>query len=377
MKKLAKGLIFGATLKWKLIIGGSLALIALLVILAIGIFQSIIGGSGDDSSQDGEFVDIESGSQQISETVEQYRDDVEYYAKEYEVEEYVDVLLAMMEQESSGKGSDPFQASESKCGYIGCITDPKESIEQGVKYFSEVLEQAEGDVELTLQSYNFGGGFIDFVLDKGESYSKELAIEFSSMKYAELRHTGIYSCIHPEYSDVGACYGDVEYVDNVLRYYQPVSSDQLEGVETANASAEDGDFASPVETPLVTSEFGNRTHPVTGEVGKFHSGIDFGCNNGVTNILSSANGEVVFSDWSTGYGNTVIVQHDDNLYTHYAHMSSNSVSVGDSVSQGEEVGVCGSTGQSTGPHLHFEVKEEAWGGHNNPRDYIDVPEIQS
>lgn len=370
MKNLAKGLIFGATLKWKLIIGGSLLGIGFLAVLLIGIFQSIVGDSGDNASQEGEFVELESGSSQISEQVEQYRSDVEFYAKEYGVEEYVDVLLAMMMQESGGKGNDPFQASESKCGYIGCITDPKESIEQGVKYFSEVLAQAEGDVKLALQSYNFGGGFINYVLEKGESYSPDLAIEFSAMKYAELKHTGIYSCVHPEYTDVGACYGDVEYVDNVLRYYQPVSSDQLEGVETVNAGASDGDFALPVKPAIVTSEFGKRTHPVTGEVGSFHKGIDFGCAGGVSNITSSANGQVVYADWVNGYGNTIIVQHDDNLFTQYAHLSSINVSIGDNVSQGDEIGVCGSTGRSTGPHLDFEVKEAMWEGHQNPRDYL-------
>src|SRR5699024_5509165 len=114
---------------------------------------------------------------------------------------------------SGGRGDDPMQASESLCGSVGCITDPEQSIEQGVKYFSQVLERAEGDVKLTLQSYNFGGGFIDYVMDNGGSYTQDLAIDFSAMKYEELKHTGNYSCVRPEAVQYNACYGDIYYVD--------------------------------------------------------------------------------------------------------------------------------------------------------------------
>src|SRR5699024_3490212 len=80
--------------------------------------------------------------------VEQHRSTVSKYAKEYDVEEHTDVLLAMMLQESGGRGDDPMQSSESLCGQVGCITDSEKSIKQGVLYFSEALEAANGDIEL-------------------------------------------------------------------------------------------------------------------------------------------------------------------------------------------------------------------------------------
>lgn len=83
----------------------------------------------------------------FSEKVEQHRPLVEKYAEEYDVENHVDVLLAMIMQESGGRGDDPMQSSESLCGEVGCITDPEDSIEQGVAYFSKIHDASDGDVE--------------------------------------------------------------------------------------------------------------------------------------------------------------------------------------------------------------------------------------
>src|SRR5690625_1098432 len=84
----------------------------------------------------------------FSKKVEQYRPTVSKYAKEYGVEEHIDVLLAMMMQESGGRGSDPMQSSESLCGKVGCIDDPELSIKQGVSYFADTLQAADENVEL-------------------------------------------------------------------------------------------------------------------------------------------------------------------------------------------------------------------------------------
>lgn len=311
-------------------------------------------------------INIPAGTLPLSPQVEQYRPVVEKYSSKYGVSEYVDVLLAMMMQESGGRGSDPFQSSESKCGYIGCISSPEESIDQGVKYFSQVIEDAGHDVRLALQSYNFGGGFITYVQNNGGSYTKEIAIEFSSMMYSKLKHTGMFSCIHPEYASVGACYGDVKYVDNVLRYYHPVSSNKIAEI----APKSNGEWANPIqESAQITSPFGMRIHPIHGGK-KMHKGVDFACVGGVTSINSVDNGIVVHSGFLNGWGNTVVVQHDDDLFSHYAHMSSIDVSKGDQVQQGQKVGVCGSTGDSTGPHLHLEARTGMWDGHFDPMDML-------
>ena len=104
----------------------------------------------------------------------------------------------------------------------------------------------------------------------------------------------------------------------------------------------------------------------------FHTGIDYGCPLN-TPILASADGVVVFAAWeSTGYGNAVIIQHDDGRATLYAHLSDISVSVGTTVRQGTLLGHSGSTGNSTGPHLHFEARTKWW-NYNTHFDPMTLP----
>lgn len=147
---------------------------------------------------------------------------VEKYAKEYHVSDHVDVILAMMMQESGGRGNDPMQSSESYCGEVGCIDDPELSIKQGVYYFSQTLEAANGDIELAVQSYNFGKGFIDYVEKKAGKYSQEIAIDFSQEMYDKDRET--YTCYRDEAKEYDACYGDIYYVRDVMAYKEALAS---------------------------------------------------------------------------------------------------------------------------------------------------------
>lgn len=105
----------------------------------------------------------------------------------------------------------------------------------------------------------------------------------------------------------------------------------------------------------VTSEFGWRTHPITGTQ-KFHSGIDIGADYGVP-IAAAQSGTVEYAGWISGYGNAVIINHGGGVTTLYGHNESLAVSVGQQVSQGQTIAYCGSTGNSTGPHCHFEVRK--------------------
>ena len=105
----------------------------------------------------------------------------------------------------------------------------------------------------------------------------------------------------------------------------------------------------------VTSEFGWRTHPIFGTA-RFHSGLDIGGDHGMP-IYAAASGTVIYAGWISGYGNAVIIDHGGGVTTLYGHNESLNVSEGQSVSQGQVIAMCGSTGNSTGPHCHFEVRE--------------------
>ena len=104
----------------------------------------------------------------------------------------------------------------------------------------------------------------------------------------------------------------------------------------------------------VVSPFGYRIHPILG-YRKLHTGIDIAAAYGVP-IHSSAAGTVIYASWMGGYGNVIIVDHGDGLSTLYAHQSSLAVGNGAHVARGQTIGYVGSTGFSTGPHLHYEVR---------------------
>lgn len=119
----------------------------------------------------------------------------------------------------------------------------------------------------------------------------------------------------------------------------------------------------------ITSVYGPRIHPVTKVQNSFHTGIDIGAGNG-TNILAAASGTVIVSTYNSAYGNYVVIDHGGGMSTLYAHMSKRLVGVGDTVTVGEVIGLVGSTGLSTGPHLHFEVRIN--GQHTKPNPYLGI-----
>lgn len=104
----------------------------------------------------------------------------------------------------------------------------------------------------------------------------------------------------------------------------------------------------------ITSKFGYRHNPFTGKSSEHHSGIDFKGNYG-SRINATADGKVFFAGVKGGYGNCVILQHDNGIKTLYAHMKSIVVKKGQKINLGDKVGELGNTGRSTGPHLHYEI----------------------
>jgi murein DD-endopeptidase MepM/ murein hydrolase activator NlpD len=113
-------------------------------------------------------------------------------------------------------------------------------------------------------------------------------------------------------------------------------------------------YQFPVDGRM-SSSFGNRVHPIDRAV-KFHAGLDLAVPRG-TNVEAAAEGKVEFSGWKGGYGNLLVIKHPDGRETRYGHLEKILVNAGDKVSAGQQVALSGSTGKSTGPHLHFEIRE--------------------
>lgn len=141
-------------------------------------------------------------------------------------------------------------------------------------------------------------------------------------------------------------------------------------IQAASSSSSNSKYTGGTMTwPLpnyysVTSQFGNRLHPVL-KVYKMHTGIDIagaGCNG--KNVVAAADGTVITAGWISGYGNTVVIDHGGGITTLYAHSQKILVKKGQKVKRGEKIMLVGMTGYATGPHLHFEVREN--GKYVNP-----------
>ena len=180
----------------------------LILLIVITLFVGTFSVLAQDGGSNSEIVSL-------SEEVIAYENTIRKYAKEYDIEDYVSLLQAIMMQESGGKGNDPMQASES--GYNtkyprvpNGITEPEYSIDVGTHTFSDCVKKANikdpSDTEhiyLALQGYNYGSGYIDWAFSNFGGYSKYNAQQFSDMKKQELNVSG---------------YGDPSYVDHVMRY---------------------------------------------------------------------------------------------------------------------------------------------------------------
>ena len=188
-----------------LIAGGWIAVVIILIVVLLGCAVSLFGGGSDSTSYT-----------PVSAEVEAYTPLIQKYAKQYGIPEYVELIKAVMMQESGGKGSDPMQAAEGSFNkkyphQPNGIKDPEYSIECGVQELKAALTSAEVEspidmerIKLALQGYNFGNGYISWAKTNYGGYSYANAVEFSAMQAQRLGWEK---------------YGDTQYPAHVLRYY--------------------------------------------------------------------------------------------------------------------------------------------------------------
>lgn len=156
---------------------------------------------------------------------------------------------------------------------------------------------------------------------------------------------------------------DIRYINEFADFYQ---NQVLDLEETLNSV--------PIGLPFdgkIVSEFGYRRNPFNGRSIEFHTGIDFRGVSG-DSIRTMGTGIVSFSGYNGGYGKCVIIDHGNNLQTLYGHLRQINVTKGELVNNGQLIGLMGSTGRSTGPHLHYEIIRD--GKKINPEKYVKVME---
>lgn len=165
-------------------------------------------------------------------------------------------------------------------------------------------------------------------------------------------------------AEVNAMEEDLAEIENSIAQLE----EQLRQ-ENSRIIYDGGQFLFPLDFYYrVTSEYGWRIHPIYGTE-KYHSGIDFGAPTGQP-IKAAYKGEVVISEYSSSAGNYIMINHGNGLATVYMHCSKLNVSVGQMVEKGDIIGLVGSTGNSTGPHLHFSVRLN--GEYVDPGPYIGM-----
>ena len=135
---------------------------------------------------------------------------------------------------------------------------------------------------------------------------------------------------------------------------------QISSRSASNSNGGSGTLAWPLSSNKITSPYGTRSRG-------FHSGIDLAAKTG-TSVYAAAGGTVELASWYYGYGNCIVINHGNGVKTRYAHLSAYKVSVGATVSRGQLIALSGNTGNSTGPHLHFEVIIN--GVTKNPVNYL-------
>lgn len=299
---------------------------------------------------------------------------LEKYTKLYGISDYIGLAYALIMVENPGTdGTDDIMQSSESAGHPGPgYLTGEASVNQGCKHLAQQIKNGQDqkvDIWGVMQGYNFGSAYIPWLSTRGGVNTTDLAEVYSRTVVApSLGNTT--GATYPYVNAVSQADGRTYlYVNGGNFHYAAMIRQYVKVNESVG-------YVVPISKPVtVTSEFGYRYHPITGSY-ELHNGIDLVNGNATTPIYASAAGEVVISgsypDW---YGNYVVIKHSDGLYTGYAHLSQLNVSQGDTVNQGQKIGNMGTTGPSTGPHLHFQFFTNGpWPSSDdfiNPREHID------
>lgn len=253
--------------------------------------------------------------------------------------------------------------------------------------FSELLNKADYVEQVSeydrkmLDQYVLNRQMIELCKEQLEE-EKALLDEAKEVQVAE--QNNLAELIGEKENQIVAYQSDIKNKDAAIKEYEEDIAAQNQVIQQLEAAVAEerkrlieengivltydgGMFTWPAPSyTRISSEYGNRMHPTLG-VEKFHNGLDMASPSG-TKILAAYSGTVVASDYNGSMGNYIMIDHGDSLYTIYMHASALYVSKGDVVAKGQHIAAVGSTGRSTGPHLHFGVRLN--GSYVSPWSYL-------
>ena len=224
----------------------------------------------------------------------------------------------------------------------------------------------------------------DRVAEKEQALIEQKEYLEEAMKAVENEQDALETLMEDKEKEITVFEGDISNKEAAIAEYEAMIAEQdqiIKDLERAileekkrllaeNKKAivyDGGEFKWPAPSyTRISDDYGNRTHPILGTQ-QFHNGVDMAAPNG-SPILAAYDGEVIAASYSPTMGNYIMIDHGDSLITIYMHASSVSVSPGTMVARGEQIGCVGSTGRSTGPHLHFSVRLN--GSYVSPWNYL-------
>ena len=279
------------------------------------------------------------------ERLDAYGDDLNAVADDLKKrQDFLDAMLPILPEEIRGAGEN--------------VTDSSDEAAETVEKVGALIPQARGLAEIEARQLAFVERitrYADFRAKKAEEALRKLDLDPRAMTKdaeeaiggpLEILATSTKGDLDPRFERMGLSLARMAALERAL-----------DGIPQVVPAGSD-----------ISSTFGYRRDPFNGG-GAMHSGIDFKGAVG-SPILAAGSGTVTFVGWKGGYGKAVEIEHGNGMITRYAHMSRHDVKVGQKVDGGDVIGGIGSTGRSTGPHLHFEVRID--GRAVNPRKFLET-----
>ncbi len=242
-------------------------------------------------------------------------------------------------------------------GYLETITN---SGAESVDLFESLLAHEErigAEVEATEGALAQEVVSLEATSGELEELEAELAAKTQELQAELDRQRKLLATVE---SQIGELEGELAALDR-----EEDSIRSLIAARSSSSGRAPGQLHRPVPG-AISSGFGPRYHPILGYT-RMHNGVDMNCNSG-DSIVAAGDGTVILAGTKGGFGETVMIDHGGGMVTLYAHQSGYAVSTGASVGAGQTIGYCGSTGLSTSPHLHFEVR--VGGDPENPANYL-------